>query len=298
MTLAPVRVAVIPAAGLGTRFLPVTKTVPKEMLPLVDRPIVDVVISEAVASGVEEVVVVSAPGKSALDEYFAPNRRLESRLLAERRERDLELARRGERIAKRVTVVHQQEPRGNGHAVLCAREAVGRRPFVMIWGDDIVMGEPPVAAQLVRTRERLGGGSVAAVMRVEGAAISRYGAADGEQLDERTWRVRRLIEKPRAEEAPSGLAQVHGYVFEPEIFDELERTPPGKGGEIWLADAVNALAQRAPVYAHRFTGERFDTGDRGEYVRAVVHAALSRDDLGPGLADWLRVRISDKRQGS
>src|SRR5205085_7441633 len=164
VTLAPVRVAVIPASGLGTRFLPVTKTIPKEMLPLVDRPIVDVVIAEAVAAGVDEVIVVSAPGKSPLDAYFEPNPRLEARLVANGRQGDLELARRGQRIAKRVTVVHQDEPRGNGHAVLCAREAVGRRPFVMIWGDDIVSSATPVAAQLASARERMGGGSVAAVM--------------------------------------------------------------------------------------------------------------------------------------
>ena len=298
MTVAPVRVAVIPAAGLGTRFLPVTKTVPKEMLPLVDRPIIDVVVAEVVAAGVEEVVVVSAPGKAPLEQYFQPNPRLEARLAAEDRQRDLELARRGERIAKHVTFVPQGEPLGNGHAVLCARDAVGRRPFVMIWGDDIVVAAPGVAEQLVHARERLGGGSVAAVMRVSGAAISRYGAIAGEELDGQTWRVRRLVEKPPAGTAPSDLAQVHGYVFEPEIFDELARTAPGKGGEIWLADAVNALAQRAPVYAHLFTGERFDTGDRGEYVRAVVDAALSRDDLAEQLISWLRVRISDKRRRS
>ena len=298
MTVAAVRVAVIPAAGLGTRFLPVTKTVPKEMLPLVDRPIVELVIAEAVAAGVEEVVIVSAPGKAPLDGYFEPNPRLEARLVAEGRDRDLELARRGERLAKKVILVHQQEPRGNGHAVLCARDAVGRRPFVMIWGDDVVLGDPPVARQLVRARERQGGGSVAAVMRVGREALSRYGAIDGEQLDDRTWRVRRIVEKPSRGESTSDLASVHGYVFEPEIFDELDRTAPGKAGEIWLADAVNALAQRAPVFAYRFEGERFDTGDRGEYVRAVVAAALERPELRDDLASWLRVRISDKRKAT
>ena len=294
----PVGVAVIPAAGLGTRFLPVTKTVPKEMLPLVDVPILDVVVSEAVAAGASEVVIVSAPGKTALDEYFAPNPRLEKRLVAEGRTRELELARRGERLARSVTIVHQDEPRGNGHAVLCARDAVGRRPFLMIWGDDIVVGDPPAAAQLVRERERLGGGSVAAVMRVPRDRISRYGAIEGEAIGERTWRVRRIVEKPDADAAPSDLASVHAYVFEPEIFDELARTKPGKGGEIWLTDAVNALAARAPVYAYRFEGERFDTGDRGEYVRAVVAAALGRGDLAPALRDWLRVALSDTRRAT
>lgn len=295
-SLAPVRVAVIPAAGLGTRFLPVTKTVPKEMLPLVDVPIVDVVISEAVAAGVEEVVLVSAPDKPSLDAYFRPATRLEARLAAEGRAAELALARRGQTLAKKITVVHQPEPRGNGEAVLRARDAVGGRPFLMIWGDDIVLGEPGAAAQLVRERERLGGGSVAAVIRVAPDLASRYGVIDGERVSERTWRVRRIMEKPAPQDATSDLAAVHAYVFEPEIFDELASTRPGKGGEIWLADAVNALARRAPVYAHLFHGDRFDTGDRGDYVRAVVAAALARPDLAVALRTWLRVALSDTRE--
>lgn len=289
-----VTVAVIPAAGLGTRFLPVTKTVPKEMLPLVDVPILDVVVAGAVAAGIEEVVVVSAPGKGSLDAYFRPAPRLEARLLKEGRDADLALARRGERMARRITIVHQDEPRGNGDAVLRARDAVAGRPFLMIWGDDIVVGDPPVARQLLDARDRLGGGSVAAVMRVPADQVRRYGAIEGEPLDDRTWRLRRIVEKPGPGEAPSDLVSVHGYVFEPEIFEELERTQPGKGGEVWLTDAVNALARRRPVYAYRFEGERFDTGDRGEYVRAVVAAALARPELSADLAAWLRVRLSDK----
>lgn len=291
----PVRVAVIPAGGLGTRFLPVTKTVPKEMLPLVDVPIIDVVVAEAVAAGVEEIVVVSAPGKGALDAYFEPAPVLEQRLVAEGRERDLALARRGQSLAKKVTVVHQDVARGNGDAVLRARAAVGERPFLMIWGDDIVVGERPVARQLVRERERLGGGSVAAVMPVPPEQAARYGVVEGEPISDRTWRVRRIVEKPAPGTTPSDLAAVHAYVFEPGIFDELERTPPGRSGELWLSDAVNGLAQRAPVYAHRFEGERFDAGDREGYVRAVVAMALARPDLGRSFAAWLRVRISNTR---
>jgi UTP--glucose-1-phosphate uridylyltransferase len=291
----PVRVAVIPAAGLGTRFLPVTKTIPKEMLPLVDVPILDVVISGAVAAGVEEVVVVSAPGKRSLDAYFEPAPELERRLAAEGREGELLLARRGESLARKVTIVHQREPRGNGDAVLCARAAVQDRPFLMLWGDDIVLGDPPAAAQLVAERERLGGGSVAGVMRVPARRAARYGVIDGEPLTERTWRVRRIVEKPALTGTESQLASVYGYVFEPQIFDALQATAPGRGDEVWLADAVNNLAQRAPVYAHEFRGERYDTGDRGEYVRAVVTTALARQDLAADLRAWLRVVISDKR---
>lgn len=286
----PVRVAVIPAAGLGTRFLPLTKTIPKEMLPLVDRPVLDLVISDVVAAGVEEVIVVSAPGKRALDAYFEPAPLLESRLIAEGRHADLALARRGETLA-RISVVHQETPLGNGHAVLCAREKVGNRPFVMIWGDDITFADPSVARQLVDLRQRMGGGSVAAVMRVPPAEISRYGIIDGQRVDERTWRMRNIIEKPAPGEIDSDIAAVHGYVFEPEIFDELEKLGPGRGGEIWLTDAVNALAQRAPVYAYRFEGERFDAGDRAGYVRAVVASALARPELAEDLHAWLTERL-------
>ncbi|MDE3113906.1 MAG: NTP transferase domain-containing protein, partial [Chloroflexota bacterium] len=262
MTVQPVRVAVIPAAGLGTRFLPVTKSVPKELLPLVDVPIIDVVVSEAVAAGCDEIVVVTAPGKEPLDAYFRPNARLEERLAAEKRDGDLALARRGETV--RVTCVPQDRPRGNGHAVLCAREVVGRRPFVMIWGDDVVFAQEPVAAQLIRARERQGGGSVAGVVRVPPDEVRKYGVVEGEPVAERTWRLRRIVEKP--ERPTSDLGAVHAYVLEPEIFDVLASHPAGRGGEIWLSEAVSVLAQRAPVYAYEFEGERYDAGDRAGYV--------------------------------
>lgn len=289
MTIAAVRVAVIPAAGLGTRFLPVTKTIPKEMLPIVDTPTIDLVIAEVAAAGVDEIIVVSAPGKDALDRYFQPAPQLESRLAREGRAAELAQVRR-DGAGPRVTVIHQNEPRGNGDAVLRARDLVADRPFLMIWGDDIATAAVPVARQLVECRERQGGGSVAGVMRVPPAQVSRYGIVEGEPVGERTWRMRRIVEKPDAGETTSDLAQVHGYVLEPEIFAELARTPAGRGGEVWLADAVNALAARTPVWAHAFRGERFDTGDRLGYVQAVVSAALERPDLEE-LGNWLRERL-------
>lgn len=288
MTPQPVRVAVIPAAGLGTRFLPVSKTVPKEMLPLVDVPIIDNVISEAVAAGCDEVFVVSAPGKAPLDAYFQRNEKLEERLVAEGRDGDLALARRGERLA-RITVVHQDRPLGNGHAVLCARDLVGERPFVMIWGDDIVLSRTPVAAQLLAARERIGGGSVAAVVRIPPDEARRYGVIEGEPAGDRTWRVKRIVEKP--DRPLTSLASVHAYVLEPEIFDVLAAQPPGRGGEIWLSEAVSALAQRAPVYAYEFEGDRFDAGDRAGYVKAIVASALERADVAPDLRRWLEERL-------
>ncbi len=288
MTIGPVRVAVIPAAGLGTRFLPVSKTIPKEMLPLVDVPIIDNVVGEAAAAGCEEVVVVSAPGKAPLDDYFRKNERLEERLRAETRDGDLALARRGETIA-RVTVVHQERALGNGHAVLCARALVARRPFVMIWGDDIVLSKVPVAAQLLEARRRAGGGSVAAVTRVPADEARKYGVIEGERAGERMWRVRRIVEKP--ERPPSDLAVVHAYVLEPEIFDVLASARPGRGGEIWLSEAVSELAQRAPVHAYEFEGDRYDAGDRTGYVKAIVATALERAEIAPDLRRWLAERL-------
>jgi UTP--glucose-1-phosphate uridylyltransferase len=283
-----VRVAVIPAAGLGTRFLPVSKTVPKEMLPLVDVPIIDLVITEAVAAGCDRIVVVSAPGKAPLDAYFKPNAALEERLRAEKREAELALARRGETMAK-VTVVHQDRPLGNGHAVLCAREAVGNVPFVMIWGDDIVRARVSVAAQLIAARERVGGGSIAAVMRFPKDQARRYGVIEGEPVSDRTWRVQRIVEKP--DEPPTDLGAVHAYVLEPEIFDVLASMKPGKGGEIWLSEAVSLLAQRAPVHAYEFEGERFDAGDRAGYVKAVIASALERPEMADEIREWVRGRV-------
>lgn len=288
MTPAPVRVAVIPAAGLGTRFLPVSKTVPKELLPLVDVPIIDNVISEAVAAGCDEIVIVSAPGKEPLDAYFRPNPRLEERLRAEGREADLALARRGETMAK-VTVVHQDRPLGNGHAVLCAREAVGDRPFVMIWGDDIVLSRVPVAAQLVRARERAAGGSVGAVMRVPKADARKYGIVEGKPAGQGLWRVTRIHEKPEA--PPSDLAVVHAYVLEPGIFDVLAALRPGRGGEIWLTDAVSELALRSPVHAYELEGERFDAGDRAGYVKAFIRSALARPEIADDVREWIRRNV-------
>lgn len=288
MTPAPVRVAVIPAAGLGTRFLPVTKTIPKEMLPIVDTPTIALVIAEVAAAGVDEVIVVSAPGKDPLDRYFRPAPQLEARLERDGRTAELALVRQGD--GPRVTVILQDEPLGNGDAVLRARALVAGRPFLMIWGDDIATAAVPVARQLLDCRERQGGGSVAGVVRVPAAQVSRYGIVEGEPAGERTWRMRRIVEKPAPGETTSDLAQVHGYVLEPEIFDVLARTAAGRGGEVWLADAVSGLAARAPVWAHAFIGERFDTGDRLGYLQAVVSAALDRPDLGE-LRDWLRARV-------
>ena len=278
---------VVPAGGLGTRFLPITRSVPKELLPVIDTAVIELVVQELAASGIERVVVVVGPGKESIEGYFRPNTRIEQRLSAEHRTDELELLHRPERLAQ-VRTVLQPEARGNGHAVLMARPLVGNEPFAMLWGDDIMLGAEPAVSQLLRARERLGGGSVIGCIRVSKEDASRYGVVAGTRIDERTTRVRSIVEKPKPEEAPSDLAAVHGYVLEPEIFDALASLPPGRGGEIWLTDAIAALARDgAPVWAVQLEGRRYDTGDKAGYVAAFVDSALSRPDTGPALREHL-----------
>jgi len=279
----PVRYGVIPAGGLGTRFLPISRAVPKELIPVVDTPVIEIVVTEMTESGIERVVLVVGPGKEWIEAYFKPNPRIEARLAADMRTEDLELLKRAERLAQ-VKSVLQAEPKGNGHAVLQARGLVGEQPFAMLWGDDIMLGEEPALMQLIKARERLGGGSVVGCIRVGKKDISRYGVVAGTEVDEETLRVISIVEKPTPEDAPSDLAAVHGYVLEPDIFDVLAKQPPGRGGEVWLTDAVAELArQGAPVWAVELKGQRYDCGDKIGYVNAFVDAALGRNDTGPAV---------------
>jgi UTP--glucose-1-phosphate uridylyltransferase len=281
--LKPVRYGVIPAAGLGTRFLPISRAVPKELIPVVDTPVIEIVVTEMTASGIERVVLVVGPGKEWIESYFQPNPRMEARLVADMRKEDLALLKRAEGLAH-VKSVLQPEPKGNGDAVLQARALVGDEPFAMLWGDDIMLGEQPAVMQLIKARERLGGGSVVGCIRVGKKDVGRYGVVAGTPVDDQTLRVIGIIEKPVPEEAPSDLAAVHGYVLEPEIFEVLARTPPGRGGEVWLTDGVAELArQGAPVWAVELKGQRYDCGDKIGYVNAFVDAALGRDDTGPAV---------------
>ncbi|HEV2011666.1 MAG TPA: UTP--glucose-1-phosphate uridylyltransferase [Candidatus Limnocylindria bacterium] len=282
-----VRTAVIPAGGLGTRFLPFSRSVPKELLPLVDTPVLDLVVSECAASGIERVILVTAPGKESLAAYFQPSPRAEARLRAEGRASELAALKRPEGLAT-VEVVVQQEAKGNGHAVLVAREVIGDEPFAMLWGDDIVLGPTPALRQLLDVRERLGG-SVAGAARVPRDQASRYGMFAG-RAEQGAFRVTGMVEKPAPADAPSDLAAVHGYVLEPAIFDLLEGLAPGRGGEIWLVDAVSLLAGREPVWAVELAGDRYDAGDRTGYVTAFVDQALGRADVGPALREHLRQR--------
>jgi UTP--glucose-1-phosphate uridylyltransferase len=281
----PLKIAVIPAAGLGTRFLPASKVVPKEMLPIVDRPVIQYIVEEAVAAGIEHIIIVTAQSKRALEDHFDTHFELEARLLEAGKERELAELRRIQGLAK-FTFVRQPAPLGNGHAVLCARRVVGDAPFAMLWGDDLVHAPIPCLKQLAGVFEQHGK-AVAAVMRVPRAEISRYGVARGREIGPRTYQVDEVVEKPPLESAPSDLALVKEYVLTPDIFDDLERTPVGQGGEIWLTDAVNRLAARGGLLAYEFEGRRYDVGDKLQYLQANVDLALERPDLGPGLRDYL-----------
>ncbi|TME41418.1 MAG: UTP--glucose-1-phosphate uridylyltransferase [Chloroflexi bacterium] len=284
----PIKYGVVPAGGLGTRFLPITRTVPKELLPIVDTAVIELVVSELAASGVERVVIVVGPGKESIESYFRPNPKIERRLQIEFRKDELELLHRPEKLAQVRTVV-QKEQQGNGHAVLMARPLVGAEPFAMIWGDDIVLAKEPAVAQLMRARERLGGGSVVGCVRVDTKDTSRYGMVAGTKVDADAMRVIAIVEKPKPDQAPSDLAAVHGYLLEPEIFDVLASAKPGVGGEIWLTDAVSALArQGGTVWAVELEGQRYDAGDKVGYVNAFLDAALGRADTAEAARQHLK----------
>jgi UTP--glucose-1-phosphate uridylyltransferase len=274
-----IRKAVIPAAGLGTRFLPASKVVPKEMLPIVDRPVIQCVVEEAVAAGVEQVIIVSAQSKRALEDHFDTHYELEARLAEAGKEEQLAELRRIAGLAEFV-YVRQPAPLGNGHAVLCAKEVVGNEPFAMLWGDDLVDAEVPCLRQLLGVHEQYQA-SVAAVMQVAPAYIPRYGICRVRELGPRTYQVDELVEKPPVEQAPSNLAAVKEYILTPDIFELLERTPVGQGGEIWLTDALNVQARNGGMYAYEFEGTRYDVGDKLEFLQANVALALKRPDLGP-----------------
>jgi UTP--glucose-1-phosphate uridylyltransferase len=284
-----VRCAVIPAAGLGTRMLPATKAIPKEMLPIVDKPVIQYVVEEAVASGIEHVVIITSHAKRAIEDHFDFFFEIDQRLRGAGKTVDAEKLRAITDMAS-FTYVRQSEPLGNGHAVLCAREVVGNQPFAVLWGDDIVLGDPPCTRQLTDVYDRHQA-SVCAVMEVPEEDVSKYGIVDGRRLDDGAYQVDHLVEKPKRETSPSRLAAVKGYVLAPEIFDVLAETQPGQGGEIWLADALNVLAERGRLYACPFTGQRYDAGNQLEIMRASIDVALSREGLGEALRDHMKRAI-------
>ncbi|MGW0774690.1 UTP--glucose-1-phosphate uridylyltransferase GalU [Streptomyces sp. NPDC002835] len=297
--------AVIPAAGLGTRFLPATKATPKEMLPVVDKPAIQYVVEEAVAAGLSDVLMITGRNKRPLEDHFDRNYELEEALS---RKGDAGRLARVQESSDLATMhyVRQGDPRGLGHAVLCAEPHVGDQPFAVLLGDDLIDPRDPLLARMVEVQEREGG-SVIALMEVDPAQIHLYGCAAVKPTAEGdVVKITDLVEKPDPAHAPSNLAIIGRYVLDPAVFAILRETEPGRGGEIQLTDALQKLAEAeqsatdaavssgGPVHGVVFKGRRYDTGDRGDYLRAIVRLACEREDLGPEFRDWLRSFVTEE----
>jgi UTP--glucose-1-phosphate uridylyltransferase len=281
-----IRKAVFPAAGLGTRFLPATKASPKEMLALVDKPLIQYGVEEAVASGIESILIITGRGKSAIEDHFDISFELEHTLRERGKHELLALARSVSDIA-RISYTRQKEALGLGHAILQARDFVGDEPFAVLLPDDIMDCETPALQQMLRVYEKYDA-PVLGTMQVAGEAISRFGAIDAEEVDAGVYQIKDMVEKPPFAEAPSDLAIIGRYILTPDIFAEIERTERGTGGEIQITDAMRSLLKRRPFYAVRFEGARHDAGDKLGFLIATVEFALKRPDLAPEFREYLR----------
>ena len=281
-----VRKAVIPAAGLGTRFLPATKATPKEMLPIIDKPTIQYIIEEALASGIEDILIITGRSKRAIEDHFDKSIELELNLEDHGKLKELEMVRAISNI--RIHYIRQKEPRGLGHAILCAKHFVGDEPFAVLLGDDVVDSKVPALKQLIDVYDKTGA-SVLGVQEVPLEKVSSYGIVASQPTEEaRTFAVSDMVEKPAVEEAPSRLAVLGRYVITPEVFDILEETAPGRGGEIQLTDALKVLAQKQPMYAYNFEGRRYDVGDKQGFLEATVEMALKRPELHDKFLAYLK----------
>jgi UTP--glucose-1-phosphate uridylyltransferase len=272
-----VRKAIIPAAGLGTRFLPATKAMPKEMLPIVDKPTIQYIVEEAVESGIEDILIVTGKGKRAIEDHFDNAFELEQTLLERKKLELLEEVQRSSKIID-IHYIRQKEPKGLGHAVWCARKFIGDEPFAVLLGDDIVKAETPCLLQLINNFNSLQN-SIVAVQPVSDNEISRYGIIDPIEQYGRLYNTKQFIEKPTKEQAPSNLAIMGRYILTPKIFDFLENAEKGESGEIQLTDAIQKLAEIEDVYAYQFEGTRYDVGDKLGYILTSLDFALMNKDL-------------------
>ena len=281
-----IRKAIIPAAGLGTRFLPATKAQPKEMLPIVDKPTIQYIIEEAVASGIEEILIITGRSKKCIEDHFDKSVELELELEKSGKEEMLKMVRD---IADMVDIhfIRQKEPKGLGHAISCAKTFVGNEPFAVLLGDDIVYNEgKPCLKQLIDCYDEYNT-SVLGVQTVAAKDVNKYGIVNGIHIEDRVYKVKGLVEKPAVEEAPSNVAILGRYIITPRIFKILEETKPGKGGEIQLTDALLNLISEEAMYAYDFEGTRYDVGDKLGFLKATVEYALRREDLRDGFIEYL-----------
>ena len=281
-----VRKAVIPAAGLGTRFLPATKAQPKEMLPIVDKPTLQYIIEEAVDSGIEEILIITGRNKSSIENHFDKSVELEMEL---ERSGKLELLEEIRRISDMVNIhyVRQKEPRGLGHAIHCAKSFIANEPFAVLLGDDIVFNEKPCLKQMIEIYDEYKT-TILGVQEVVEADVSNYGIIDGKHIEDRIYKVKDLVEKPTIESAPSNIAILGRYIINPAIFECLELTQPGKNGEIQLTDALKLLVEREAMYAYIFEGKRYDVGNKLGFLEATVEFALRREDIGAEFRSYLK----------
>ncbi|GAA3044301.1 UTP--glucose-1-phosphate uridylyltransferase GalU [Kitasatospora sp. NPDC058063] len=297
----PVTKAVVPAAGLGTRFLPATKATPKEMLPVVDKPAIQYVVEEASAAGLSDILMVTGRNKRALEDHFDRAYELEELLVRKGDEQRLARVRESVELAN-MHYVRQGDPKGLGHAVSVAEQHVAGQPFAVLLGDDLIDPRDPLLSRMIEVQQQLGG-SVVALMEVDPSQIHLYGCAavKANGFGEDVFQVTDLVEKPEPGEAPSAYAVIGRYVLDPLVFDVLRETPPGRGGEIQLTDALRELTNReaadgGQVHGVLFKGRRYDTGDRADYLRAIVRLAAEREDLGPEFRSWLREFVGSEMQ--
>lgn len=280
-----IRKAIIPAAGLGTRFLPATKAQPKEMLPVVDKPTIQYIVEEAVASGIEDILIVTGRNKRAIEDHFDRSIELEMLLREKKDEKLLEKVIAISEMAD-IHYIRQKETKGLGHAIYCARKFIGNEPFAVLLGDDIITSSVPCLKQLIDVYNELGG-SILGVKKVSKEQVKKYGVLEAKPYKEGIYRVTNLIEKPEPHEAPTQLAVMGRYIIQPQIFKILEQTKPGVGGEIQLTDALRELCKTQPMYGYEFVGQRYDIGDKMGFLMATVEFALKREDLADDFKKYL-----------
>ena len=282
-----IRKAVIPAAGFGTRFLPQTKAMPKEMLPVVDKPIIQYVVEELVASGITDIVIVTGWHKRSIEDHFDYPNELIYNLEQQNKHKQLEEVKRVAELANFI-YIRQKGPYGNGTPILCARPVIGNEPFVAIWGDEFIYADPPRAKQCIDVFNKYEDPVISAV-RVAKEEVSRYGIVDAINVEDNIWQIKKMVEKPSVEEAPSNIAAHGCYVLTPDIFSALENLTPGKGGEIWLTDAIKKLMEDRPVYAVEIkNGRYYDTGNKLDYLKTVVEFALRHPDVNGDFREYLK----------
>jgi len=282
-----IRKAVIPAAGYGTRFLPMTKASPKEMLPIVDKPIIQYVVEEAVASGIEDIIIVTGSNKRAIEDHFDHNLELENYLESVGKLKELEEIRKIAQMANFV-YVRQKGPYGNGTPILNVENVVGKEPFAVLWGDEFIYSNPPRLKQMIEVWDKFGEPVISA-MRVPKNSLSKYGIAKVKNVEEKVFEIEEIVEKPNPEEAPSDLALLGAYILTPDIFEAMKNINPGKGGEIWLTDGINAIKNNHKIYAREIeNGKYYDTGNKLEYLKANVDFALKRDDIREEFREYIK----------